>query len=145
MITKSILDDLIGMSRELARPERDLVILGEGNTSAACGDGSFWLKASGINPLVSLGKSEQWIEPGFVWDIHKEEYVYERDTSGRFDEKNEGWELGIGNVFYIRRGHRTENIGEFWAIDGDTEGWGLNLQAGRYGGFRFDQATVPQA
>ena len=98
-----------------------------------------------INPLISLGKSEQWIEPGFVWDIHEEEYVYERDTSGRFDEKNEGWELGIGNVYYIRRGHRIENAGEISAIDGDTEGWGINLQAGRYGGFRFDQATVPRA
>ena len=97
-----------------------------------------------INPLVSLGKSEQWIEPGFVWDIHKEEYVYERDTSGLFDEKNEGWELGIGNVYYIRRGHRTENFYGNPEIDGDTEGWGLNLQAGRYGGFRFDQATVPR-
>jgi rhamnose utilization protein RhaD (predicted bifunctional aldolase and dehydrogenase) len=42
-----ILRILIAMSHELARPERDLVILGEGNTSALCDDGTFWVKASG--------------------------------------------------------------------------------------------------
>jgi hypothetical protein len=97
-----------------------------------------------INPLISLGKTKQWIEPGFIWDSNKEEYIYEHDTSGLFDEKNEGWELGIGNVYYIRRGNRTENYGGFSEFDGDTEGWGINLQAGRYGGFRYDEATVPQ-
>ncbi|HLE53070.1 MAG TPA: class II aldolase/adducin family protein [Anaerolineales bacterium] len=42
-----ILGELIGLSRELGREERQLVILGEGNTSADCGDGTFWIKASG--------------------------------------------------------------------------------------------------
>jgi len=35
------------MSRELGREERRLVLLGEGNTSADIGDGTFWVKASG--------------------------------------------------------------------------------------------------
>ncbi len=35
------------MSNTLGRPENDYVILGEGNTSAAVGDGTFWVKASG--------------------------------------------------------------------------------------------------
>ncbi len=39
--------DLIGLSHELGREERRLVILGEGNCSASCGDGTFWVKASG--------------------------------------------------------------------------------------------------
>src|SRR3990170_1186599 len=43
----SILGELIGLSRELGREERGLVILGEGNTSADCGDSTFWIKASG--------------------------------------------------------------------------------------------------
>jgi rhamnose utilization protein RhaD (predicted bifunctional aldolase and dehydrogenase) len=43
----SVLRELVMMSRELGRPERDLVILGEGNTSARCDDGTFWVKASG--------------------------------------------------------------------------------------------------
>lgn len=47
MSADAILDELIHLSRELGRPERQLVILGEGNTSADCGDGTFWVKASG--------------------------------------------------------------------------------------------------
>ena len=42
-----LLDDLIALSHELGQPQRELVILGEGNTSAAVGDGTFWVKASG--------------------------------------------------------------------------------------------------
>jgi len=44
---KTVLADLIAMSRELGRPENDYVILGEGNTSAKVGDDFFYVKASG--------------------------------------------------------------------------------------------------
>ena len=44
---QAVLHALVAMSLEIGRPERDLVILGEGNTSAAVGDGTFWVKASG--------------------------------------------------------------------------------------------------
>jgi rhamnose utilization protein RhaD (predicted bifunctional aldolase and dehydrogenase) len=47
MTTDPILEQLIWLSHELAREERQLVILGEGNTGAACEDGTFWVKASG--------------------------------------------------------------------------------------------------
>jgi rhamnose utilization protein RhaD (predicted bifunctional aldolase and dehydrogenase) len=47
MQTDALLDNLIALSRELGRPERELAILGEGNTSANAGDGTFWVKASG--------------------------------------------------------------------------------------------------
>ena len=47
MQTDPILEQLIWLSHELGREERQLVILGEGNTGAACGDGTFWVKASG--------------------------------------------------------------------------------------------------
>lgn len=43
----SILEQLIQLSHELAREDRDLAILGEGNVSADCADGTFWVKASG--------------------------------------------------------------------------------------------------
>jgi rhamnose utilization protein RhaD (predicted bifunctional aldolase and dehydrogenase) len=43
----TILTDLVKLSHELGREDRRLVILGEGNTSADCGDGTFWVKASG--------------------------------------------------------------------------------------------------
>ncbi len=45
--TETVLAELVRMSNDLGRPERDLVILGEGNTSAICDDGTFYVKASG--------------------------------------------------------------------------------------------------
>ena len=44
---EAILSELIQLSHDLGREDRDLVILGEGNTSAAVGEGQFWVKASG--------------------------------------------------------------------------------------------------
>ena len=44
---EKVLFDLIHLSHELGREDRDLAILGEGNTSAAVGTGQFWVKASG--------------------------------------------------------------------------------------------------
>lgn len=43
----TILQRLTDLSHELGREERQLAILGEGNTSADNGDGTFWIKASG--------------------------------------------------------------------------------------------------
>ncbi|QIN84989.1 class II aldolase [Rubrobacter tropicus] len=43
------LDELVGLSRSLGRPERDLVILGEGNTSVRLDDETFLVKASGTS------------------------------------------------------------------------------------------------
>lgn len=40
-------DALLDLSRALGDPQRHLAILGEGNTSVDCQDGSFWVKASG--------------------------------------------------------------------------------------------------
>jgi rhamnose utilization protein RhaD (predicted bifunctional aldolase and dehydrogenase) len=42
-----ILEKLVALSRELGKEERKLAILGEGNTSAALADGTFWIKGSG--------------------------------------------------------------------------------------------------
>jgi rhamnose utilization protein RhaD (predicted bifunctional aldolase and dehydrogenase) len=47
MQNNTVLTALIALSRELGQPERELAILGEGNTSADAGDGTFWVKASG--------------------------------------------------------------------------------------------------
>ena len=48
---------LVTLSRELGDPAADLVILGEGNTSADLGDGSFWVKASGAS-LAGVGPDD---------------------------------------------------------------------------------------
>ncbi len=49
MSTDKLLEELITLSREAGREERHLAILGEGNTSADAGDGTFWVKASGTS------------------------------------------------------------------------------------------------
>ena len=46
-VDKEILKQLIEMSRSLGDPARDLVILGEGNTSARIDEKTFYVKASG--------------------------------------------------------------------------------------------------
>lgn len=48
-----LLEKLLSLSHEIGREDRHLAILGEGNTSADAGDGTFWIKASGGN-LASL-------------------------------------------------------------------------------------------
>lgn len=93
-----------------------------------------------FNPLLSVTYAEQTLQPGYLWDGEAGEYVYERDTRDLFEEKGSGWELGVANVFFLRRGHyEAPHV----PIDGDTEGWGLNLQLGSKGGVRYDKATVP--
>jgi rhamnose utilization protein RhaD (predicted bifunctional aldolase and dehydrogenase) len=57
--TDTTLSELIHLSHELGREDRQLAILGEGNTSADCGDGTFFVKASGsqLNNIDSSGFS----------------------------------------------------------------------------------------
>jgi rhamnose utilization protein RhaD (predicted bifunctional aldolase and dehydrogenase) len=51
--------ELIKLSKDLAKPEYQLAILGEGNTSADCEDGTFWVKASGsqLSTIDKIGFS----------------------------------------------------------------------------------------
>jgi rhamnose utilization protein RhaD (predicted bifunctional aldolase and dehydrogenase) len=42
------LDDLTTLTRAIGDPGSDFVILAEGNTSVSVGDGTFWVKASGV-------------------------------------------------------------------------------------------------
>jgi len=60
-----ILKKLINISHQLADPALDLVILGEGNTSATCSDGTFWVKASGsqLSTIEREGFSRVYAEP----------------------------------------------------------------------------------
>lgn len=51
------LADLVAMSNALGAPALDAAILGEGNTSARCDDGSFWVKGSGCT-LASMGAGD---------------------------------------------------------------------------------------
>ena len=47
MTTNELRQALVTLSHEIGREDRQLAILGEGNTSATAGDGTFWVKASG--------------------------------------------------------------------------------------------------
>ena len=82
------LDRLIAMTRHLGDPDKDYVILGEGNTSARVDEETFWVKASGsrmeqIGPdgfvltrfapvlaLLDAGFAwvDSWIQPMGSWD-----------------------------------------------------------------------------
>lgn len=54
---QQVLEELLAMSHRLGEPERDLVILGEGNTSAKVDDTTFFVKASGCE-LATMAASE---------------------------------------------------------------------------------------
>lgn len=85
MDSQAILKELITLSHELGSEARGLAILGEGNTSASCGDGTFFVKASGsqlgtidergfsrvsmqaVSDLINSGPlTEQQIEDGLL-------------------------------------------------------------------------------
>ena len=54
------LNELIELSRSLGLPERDLAVLGEGNTSARLDDGRFLVKASGTS--LAGANEESFVE-----------------------------------------------------------------------------------
>lgn len=55
-----ILDQLVSLSLDLAKPENDYVILGEGNTSARIDDETFFVKASGT--YMSAASRKTFVE-----------------------------------------------------------------------------------
>ena len=65
MTPETLRDDLITLSHELGRESRQFALLGEGNTSVSCGDGTFWVKASGgqLGTLDASGVSRVRLEP----------------------------------------------------------------------------------
>ncbi len=58
-----LLEELVGLSRSLGDPGRDLVILGEGNTSVRLDDESFLVKASGTS--LANAKKEGFVRMDF--------------------------------------------------------------------------------
>lgn len=64
-MSDDVLSQLIGMSRTLGDPARDLVILGEGNSSARADADTFWVKASGssLNGITHQGFVRMRFEP----------------------------------------------------------------------------------
>lgn len=83
MQTNSILDQLIWLSHELGREERQLAILGEGNTSAACDDGTFWVKASGsqLRDITAQGFSQ--VNTAAIMELMARERMDDQEEVGR--------------------------------------------------------------
>jgi len=61
----SSVDDLVALSRNLGKPELNLAIIGEGNTSLRVDEKSFWIKASGkqLNNISSDGFVRVYFQP----------------------------------------------------------------------------------
>lgn len=59
---KTVLDQLVAMSRALGEPEREYVILGEGNTSARVDEDRMYVKASGasLHQITAEGFVQVW-------------------------------------------------------------------------------------
>jgi hypothetical protein len=93
-----------------------------------------------FNPIISLTYASQENVPGYLWDNDLEDYIYEKDTSQK--NTGEGWEVGLANILFFRKGHFTALWGD---VDDDTWGWGINLQMKDRFGVRYDGAEVPQA
>ena len=103
---------------------------------AASGNG--WI-ADSLCPLLAFTYGDQTSTPGYRYDEIDSRYVFEQDE----DNESTGWgmEISVANIFHVRRGH-VKTPGD---IDGDTDGWGLSLPLAGIGGFRYDEATVPQS
>ena len=71
------LQKLIKLSHEIGREERRLAILGEGNTSASLGDGTFLIKAS--------GSSLSTIDEKGITHVHSEPVLAALDDSSADD------------------------------------------------------------
>ena len=86
MSSQEALAKLVGMSRNLCEPERDFVILGEGNTSARASEASYWIKASGfhLNHIPENGFVELNFEP--VLDLINREGVADADFTRQLEE-----------------------------------------------------------
>jgi len=95
---QEVLQQLVAMSRRLGQPERDLVILIEGNTSALCDDGTFWVKGSGTQ-LATID------EGGFVrcrLEPLLEMADRDRVSDSKRDDHAHGHASGIPNLECLR-------------------------------------------
>lgn len=65
VVARQVPGDLLAMTRQLGVPTQQLVVVGEGNTSARVDDQSFWIKASGhgMNDIAERGFVEVAFAP----------------------------------------------------------------------------------
>jgi rhamnose utilization protein RhaD (predicted bifunctional aldolase and dehydrogenase) len=74
--------DLVALSRQLGDPAADLVVLGEGNTSTALGDGTFLVKASGTRLGGVTEEDLVRLDHGAVLDLVDDPGLDDHDQAG---------------------------------------------------------------
>ena len=109
------LDELIKLSLDVGREDRQLAILGEGNTSADAGDGTFWIKASGTSLSTANASSFSHIRMDAVLD-YVERAAHERSGSRRGTGRCAGGphpQAAVHRDLYARRaaGRRRRQVG----------------------------------
>lgn len=77
---QQILAQLIELSRRLGEPSRDLVILGEGNTSAKVDDKSFFVKASGKDLVGAAEESFVRVSFSKVLEALEKEHLNDEEV-----------------------------------------------------------------
>lgn len=85
-MTNDPIDELVELSRWLGAPERDLAILGEGNTSVSLAPGRLAVKASGAG-LGKVGR-EHFVEvdPGRILSVLDRDEVSDDELAAHFAE-----------------------------------------------------------
>jgi rhamnose utilization protein RhaD (predicted bifunctional aldolase and dehydrogenase) len=78
-----LLEQLIAMTRALGEPTRDYVIQGEGNTSVRIDENTFWIKASGADPVSEDAQSFLRVRLGDVLQIIDEPPMPEEKVRAR--------------------------------------------------------------
>jgi rhamnose utilization protein RhaD (predicted bifunctional aldolase and dehydrogenase) len=63
LVGRTLLTDIVALSKSLGRPERDLAILGEGNTSVRLDEESYLVKASGTS--LAAASDESFVKMDF--------------------------------------------------------------------------------
>lgn len=76
---ENLKQDLIDLSRELGLESRQLALLGEGNTSVDCGDGSFLVKASGSSLSTLEEKDVSRVNFDYVKGLLERESMSEQE------------------------------------------------------------------
>jgi len=87
-----------------------------------------WVRAT-LSPLISMGLA------------YEHESVHAGSGPENYHVTHRGLEVGIAQALWLRFGHVEDRLGD---IVGNTVGWGVGVQT-PYGGFRYDEGSVPQA
>lgn len=91
-------DELLGLTRSLGRPERDLVILAEGNTSQQLADGRIAVKASGSNMATATKDDFVVLEVAAIALLLTDPAATQADVTAALDAGEAGGRRRRGSI-----------------------------------------------